>query len=94
MCLAIPMRVIRVEGDPDDFTTSQIATVDADGIQKEVRLDIVDHWPSVGDYLIIHAGFAIHSLVEEEAKKNLELLKQLADTMPEELLAPPNVNAE
>lgn len=89
MCLAIPMRVTKVQGDPDDFTTSQIAIVDADGISKEVRLDIVDHWPKVGDYVIIHAGFAIHSLVEEEAQKNLELLRQLADTMPEELLSPP-----
>lgn len=89
MCLAIPMRVTKVEGNPDDFTTNQIATVDADGISKEIRLDIVDHWPNVGDYVIIHAGFAIHSLVEEEAKKNLELLRQLAETMPEELLAPP-----
>lgn len=86
MCLAIPMKVTKVEGDPNDFTTSQIATVDADGISKEVRLDIVDHWPKVGDYLIIHAGFAIHSLVEEEAKKNLALLRELAETMPEELL--------
>jgi hydrogenase expression/formation protein HypC len=85
------MRVTKVEGDPDDFTTSQIATVDADGISKEVRLDIVDHWPNVGDYVIIHAGFAIHSLVEEEARKNLELLRQLADTMPEELLSIPTV---
>lgn len=89
MCLAIPMRVTKIQGDPDDFTTSQIAIVDADGISKEVRLDIVDHWPKVGDYVIIHAGFAIHSLVEEEAQKNLELLRQLADTMPEELLSPP-----
>lgn len=86
MCLAIPMRVTKVEGDPNDFTTSQIATVDADGVSKEVRLDIVDHWPNIGDYVIIHAGFAIHSLVEEEAKKNLALLRELAETMPEELL--------
>lgn len=86
MCLAIPMKVTKVEGDPNDFTTNQIATVDADGISKEVRLDVVDHWPEVGDYLIIHAGFAIHSLVEEEAKKNIALLRELAETMPEELL--------
>lgn len=86
MCLAIPMRVTKVEGDPDDFTTNQIATVDADGIFKEIRLDVVDHWPNVGDYVIVHAGFAIHSLVEEEAKKNLALLRELAETMPEELL--------
>ena len=87
MCLAIPMKVTKVEGDPDDFTTNQIATVDADGISKEVRLDIVDHWPKVGDYVIIHAGFAIHSLVEEEALKNIALLRELAENTPEELLS-------
>lgn len=87
MCLAIPMRVTNVQGDPDDFTSNQIATVDTDGISKEVRLDIVDHWPAVGDYVIIHAGFAIHSLVEDEALKNIALLQELADNMPEELLS-------
>lgn len=87
MCLAIPMRVIRVEGDPTDFTTNQIATVDADGISRQVRLDVVDHWPEVGDYVIIHAGFAIHSLVEEEALKNIALLRELAENTPEELLS-------
>lgn len=87
MCLAIPMKVTAVQGDPDDFTTNQVATVDADGISREVRLDIVDYWPSVGDYVIIHAGFAIHSLVEEEALKNISLLQELADNTPEELLS-------
>lgn len=87
MCLAIPMRVTKIQGDPDDFTTSQIATVDADGVGREVRLDIVDHWPKIGDYLIIHAGFAIHSLVEEEAKKNIALLRELAEGTPDELLS-------
>ncbi len=87
MCLAIPMKVTAVQGDPDDFLTNQVATVDADGISREVRLDIVDHWPAVGDYVIIHAGFAIHSLVEEEALKNISLLKELAENTPEELLS-------
>lgn len=87
MCLAIPMRVTEVQGNPDDFTTSQIALVDADGISREVRLDVVDHWPNVGDYVIVHAGFAIHSLIEEEALKNLALLRELAEKMPAELLS-------
>ena len=86
MCLAIPMRVTEVSGDPDDFTTSQIATVDADGISKEIRLDVVDRWPDVGDYVIIHAGFAIHTLEEAEAKANIELIRKMAEGMPEELL--------
>lgn len=81
------MKVTRVQGDPDDFTTSQLATVDADGISKDVRLDIVDHWPKVGDYVIVHAGFAIHSLVEEEALKNIALLRELAENTPPELLS-------
>lgn len=87
MCLAIPMRVTSVEGDPNDFTTNQIATVDADGISRQIRLDIVDHWPAVGDYVIIHAGFAIHSLIAEEALKNIALLRELAENTPEELLS-------
>jgi hydrogenase expression/formation protein HypC len=81
------MRVTSIQGDPDDFSSNQVATVDADGISKEVRLDIVDHWPSVGDYVIIHAGFAIHSLIEEEALKNIALLRELAENTPKELLS-------
>lgn len=80
------MRVERIEGSPDDFTSEQLATVNMDGISRTIRLDVVDRWPDVGDYVIVHAGFAIHSLVEEEAKRNIELIKELASHMPEELL--------
>ena len=86
MCLAIPMRVTKIEGNPDDFTVSQIATVDADGISKEIRLDVVDRWPDLGDYVIVHAGFAIHTLEAAEAEANIQLLRELAACMPEELL--------
>ncbi|MDO8946345.1 MAG: HypC/HybG/HupF family hydrogenase formation chaperone [Desulfocapsaceae bacterium] len=79
MCLAIPMQVIEIRGDADDFLTEQIAVVDADGIRRETRLDIVDRWPQVGDYLIIHAGFAIHTLDPDEAKINLKLMREMAD---------------
>ena len=79
MCLAIPMQVIEIRGDADDFLTEQIAVVDADGIRRETRLDIVDRWPEVGDYLIIHAGFAIHTLDPGEAEINLKLMREMAD---------------
>ncbi|MCB2182496.1 MAG: HypC/HybG/HupF family hydrogenase formation chaperone [Desulfobulbaceae bacterium] len=78
MCLAVPMRVIEVKGQEDDFLTPQIGVVEVQGILKEVRLDLVDRWPDVGDYLIVHAGFAIHTLDEAEAEKNLQLLKEMA----------------
>ncbi|MDX9896894.1 HypC/HybG/HupF family hydrogenase formation chaperone [Desulfofustis limnaeus] len=84
------MRVEQVEGSPDDFTSEQLATVNMDGISRKVRLDVVDRWPEVGDYVIVHAGFAIHSLVEEEAKRNIELIRELASHMPEELLRSDN----
>lgn len=80
------MRVTEVKGNPDDFTASQLATVDADGIGKDIRLDIVDRWPDIGDYVIVHAGFAIHTLEAKEAETNIRLLRELAESMPEELL--------
>lgn len=88
MCLAVPMRVEQIEGNPEDFTSEQLATVNMDGISRKIRLDVIDRWPEIGDYVIVHAGFAIHSLVEEEAKKNIELIRELASHMPEELLLP------
>ena len=88
MCLAVPMKVEQIEGDPDDFTQDQVAVVNMDGVSKKVRLDVIDRWPEVGDYVIVHAGFAIHSLIEEEAKKNIELIREMASHMPEELLLP------
>ncbi len=86
MCLAVPMKVEQIEGDPEDFTQDQIAVVTMDGVSRKIRLDVVDRWPEVGDYVIVHAGFAIHSMIEEEAKKNIELIRELASHMPEELL--------
>ncbi len=79
MCLAVPMKVLKIEGDPDDFLQSQIAVVDIDGIRKETRLDIVDRWPEIGDYLIIHAGFAIHTLDPKEAETNICLMREMVE---------------
>jgi hydrogenase expression/formation protein HypC len=80
------MKVEQIFGDPDDFTQDQIAVVNMDGVSRKIRLDVVDRWPEVGDYVIVHAGFAIHSMIEKEARKNIELIRELASHMPEELL--------
>ena len=84
MCLAIPMRVIKIQGGSDDLLDPDIAVVDADGMQKEVRLDLVDRKPEIGDYLIIHAGFAINCLDAENAKINLALMREMAEGMKNE----------
>jgi len=77
MCVAAPMKVIEIEGD----------TVRAElgGITKEARLDIVDERPELGDYVIIHAGFALHRIDPEEARATLELWKEMGaiDEVPD-----------
>ena len=80
MCLAIPMKVIELRGQDSLAPT---AIVDANGFNKEVRLDIVDRIPKTGDYLIVHAGFAISSLDAREAEKNIELMRNMAEGVTE-----------
>ena len=67
MCLAIPSKIIRIVGD--------VGTVDVDGVKKDVSLLMVED-PQLGDYVIIHAGFAIHKIDEITAKESLQLLKE------------------
>ena len=73
------MRVNEIQGEQDDPLSFPIAIVDENGLRKEVRLDVVDRWPSIGDFLIVHAGFAIHTLDPAEAEINLKLLREMAD---------------
>ena len=83
MCLAIPMRVVKIIEDSTGLWGSRSALVDADGISREVRLDLVDQPPAVGEYLIVHAGFAVNTLSEKEARKNLQLMREMAEGVAE-----------
>jgi len=71
MCLAMPVQVISVDISADT------AKVSLGGILKEVSLALVDD-VSVGDYLLIHVGFALNKLDEDEATKTLEIFAELA----------------
>ncbi|MEJ2023599.1 MAG: HypC/HybG/HupF family hydrogenase formation chaperone, partial [Deltaproteobacteria bacterium] len=61
-----------------------MATVDMDGTKREASLLLREN-PALGDYVIIHAGFAIHKIDEAEAMESLRVLRQLAslEEMPE-----------
>jgi len=75
MCLAIPVKVVELlEGDQ--------ATVDVGGVRKAISLALVDGI-AVGDYVILHVGFAIQRLDAEEAEKTLALFAEL-DAVPTE----------
>lgn len=83
MCLAIPMRVLEIVEDSTGLFGTSSAVVDADGISKEIRLDLVDRTPVPGDYLIVHAGFAVNTLSEDEALRNLQLMREMAEGLDE-----------
>lgn len=70
MCLAIPSRIVSIE--------NQIATIDVDGVQRSASLLLLDD-AQVGDYVIVHAGFAIHRIDEAEAMESLKILKEAAE---------------
>ncbi|RKY05162.1 HypC/HybG/HupF family hydrogenase formation chaperone [Candidatus Poribacteria bacterium] len=68
MCVAIPMRVVEKEGD--------MGVVELGGVRRRVSLQLLDD-VEVGDYVIVHAGFAIEKLDEETARETLELFESL-----------------
>jgi hydrogenase expression/formation protein HypC len=84
MCLAIPMQVVELRGGSDELLDPQVAMVESDGIRREIRLEMADRVPEVGEYVIIHAGFAIRTLSEEEAEYNLSLMRQMAEALERE----------
>lgn len=75
MCLAIPGNILSITGD--DMLT-RMGRVNFGGIVKEVSLAYAPE-AEVGDYVIVHAGFAINTLDESEANKVFEYLNEIAE---------------
>lgn len=71
MCLGIPMKVVEVN------LARNIAKVEIGGTQQWIRLHIVNEIPKIGDYVIVHAGFALYRLDEKEAKETLSLFEEM-----------------
>ncbi|MBI5281208.1 MAG: HypC/HybG/HupF family hydrogenase formation chaperone [Candidatus Solibacter usitatus] len=73
MCLAVPGQIVDITGD-DPIT--RMARVSFGGVIKEVSLAYTPE-AVPGDYVLVHVGFALNTVDEEEAQKTLELLRQL-----------------
>lgn len=69
MCLAIPAEVISIDTDNDS------AVVSVGGIKKQISLALVDD-VVIGDYLLIHVGYALNKIDPDEAQKTLELFAE------------------
>ncbi|MBN9671867.1 HypC/HybG/HupF family hydrogenase formation chaperone [Roseibium aggregatum] len=76
MCLAIPARVISLE-------SGDMAIVALEGIKKPVSTALLEE-VTVGDYVLVHVGYALHKLSEEEAERTLQLMAE-AGVLAEEL---------
>lgn len=71
MCLGVPMQVIALH---DDTVTAEM-----DGVQRDASLMMLGEPVAVGDYVIVHAGFAIARIDPEEAQETLRLMRELFD---------------
>lgn len=78
MCLGIPGRITDVQ----DSEFLRNGTVDFGGVTREVCLAYVPE-AKVGDFVLVHVGFAISQIDEEEAERTLELLREIGDLPPD-----------
>ena len=83
MCLAIPGKVVQKE-DRDGLLMGR---VDFGGVVREVQLDFVPE-VEVGEYVIVHVGFALSRLDAEEAARTLELLREMGELDDSEVRIP------
>ena len=72
MCLGVPGKIIEIK--------KNIAKVDVGGFLREISIELCPE-VSIGEYVLIHTGFAIQKVDEEEAKETLELLKKMAEAI-------------
>lgn len=78
MCLSIPSKIIKIDKE------NNVATVDTMGVERQASLELVDQPVEVGDYVLIHIGFAMNKIDEEDALASLEVYKEIIEKMEEE----------
>ena len=76
MCLAIPAQIVEIDDN--------MGTIDLEGSGREVSLLLLED-AKLGDYVIVHAGFAIHKIDEEEAMESIKLLREMASLLDQEI---------
>jgi hydrogenase expression/formation protein HypC len=74
MCLGIPGRIV----DRRDDANLPVGTVDFGGVRREVCLAYVADEVAVGDYVVVHVGFAISKVDEQEARRTFEVLREMS----------------
>lgn len=76
MCLAVPSKIVTID--------NLLAVVEVFGARKEVSLILLPEEAQVGEYVLVHAGFAIQKIDESAAQASLSLIKEVADLLEQE----------
>ncbi len=74
MCLSIPSKVVEID-------ENNYATVDTMGVKRKVTLDLIAEPVNVGDYVLIHVGFAMNKISKEEAEDSIAAYNEIAEAM-------------
>ncbi len=74
MCLAVPLKLVKIDGND--------AVAEENGVSRNIKINFVKE-PKVGDYVIVHAGFAIEKLKEREALESIEAWNELREALEE-----------
>ena len=79
MCLSIPSKVVKID------TETNIATVDTMGVKRDAALDLMAEGDvKIGDYVLLHIGFVMNKIDEEDALASIDTYKELIELMDEE----------
>ena len=78
MCLSIPSKITKIDKQ------TNIATVDTMGVTREASLDLIDKDVTIGDYVLIHIGFAMNKIDEEDAMESLKVYREIVAQIEEE----------
>ncbi len=78
MCLSIPSKITTID------TETNVATVDTMGVSRQVSLDLVNEPVTIGDYVLIHVGFAMSRIDEADALESLKVYEEILAKMDEE----------
>jgi hydrogenase expression/formation protein HypC len=79
MCLSIPSKVVKID------TERNVATVDTMGVQREAGLELMEEGDvKIGDYVLLHIGFIMNKIDEEDAMESLKVYKEILEKLDEE----------
>jgi len=77
MCLSIPSKIVEIL--PDNF-----AIVDTMGVKRKVSLDLMPEPVEIGDYVLIHVGYAMTKMSEEDALESIKVYEEIIEKLEEE----------